>query len=299
MTPARLRWGLILISLGVLIILCNTGQLDWDYWIELAEWWPVLLIAIGIEKIFQKSRLQFIAYLSPLLLIGTMAIIAFNYTGDGYQGDSIFEAYKWNWENDSSAERMVVKITHNRFDLSVGPTSAYLASAGFDRLGRRPRIENDIADGIANLDISANGRSRSKIIIGGRDIGNDWRLKLSEQVPLELYCHGNNSDLNLNLQSMKLEKLDINNDDGYISVKVGDLAPNVAIDIEGFDSNLKFRYPKEAGLKVDGSAYSSQLEDLGFTAVDNYYFSPDYETSKIKIDLKIAGRLRHLTFDDY
>ena len=144
MTPARLRWGLILIALGVLIIMCNTGRLDWDYWLELATWWPVLLIAIGIEKIFQNSRMKFISFLSPIILVGTMGIVAMNYTGSEFRSDSIFDTKRWSWDVDEAPSRMLVDISHGRNDVMINHSQSYLATGRFGVFSRNPRIDNDI-----------------------------------------------------------------------------------------------------------------------------------------------------------
>ncbi len=299
MTPARLRWGLILISLGVLIILCNAGHLDWDYWYELGTWWPVLLIAIGIEKIFLNSKLRIISYLSPLLLIGTMTVVAFNYTGTDFRSDSFFDSSRWSWESSQKVERMVVGITHNRHDLLVNPTSSVLASGRFGMFSRKPRVDNDIVDGVAKLELFTRSRSNRRVVIAGRDVGRDWRVRLSNDIPMELTCKGDRSDVDLNLHSMKIEKLFVTNDDGDISVKIGKSSPICVIEIEGDECDFRFRYPKIAGVKVDASEYDSFLDELGFTKTDDFYFSPNYDSSTVKIDLKIADNLRHLLFDDY
>ena len=76
MTPSKLRWGLLFIVVGIMLLLCNTGHLDWDFWYEILMWWPILLIAIGLEKIFLKTKLEFISYLSPLLLVAAMIYVA-------------------------------------------------------------------------------------------------------------------------------------------------------------------------------------------------------------------------------
>ena len=54
MTPARFRWGLILILIGGLIFLENLNYLNHGFWIDLLIYSPFLLIAIGIEKIFTR-----------------------------------------------------------------------------------------------------------------------------------------------------------------------------------------------------------------------------------------------------
>jgi len=76
MSPARLRWGLLFIAVGVLLLATKSNWLSGYYWLELLDWWPVLLIAIGIEKIFLKTSVRIISYLSFLAFCGSWLISA-------------------------------------------------------------------------------------------------------------------------------------------------------------------------------------------------------------------------------
>ena len=95
MTPARFRWGMILVQVGLLLLLRNAGVINDNVWINLLVLSPVVLIAIGIEKIFTKSRLQFIAYATTILLfIGGFAIAFYSgtyYYDEDLLSNSIFQ----------------------------------------------------------------------------------------------------------------------------------------------------------------------------------------------------------------
>lgn len=46
---------IILIALGVLFLLSNFGLLP-RLWPLLAQWWPLILIVVGINMLVQRSR---------------------------------------------------------------------------------------------------------------------------------------------------------------------------------------------------------------------------------------------------
>lgn len=46
----RLTPGLMLIAIGVIFLLDNLGVIQWR------QWWPMILIAIGISMLFQPSK---------------------------------------------------------------------------------------------------------------------------------------------------------------------------------------------------------------------------------------------------
>ena len=87
MTPSRLRWGLILIQVGILILLVNIGVFNWNFTIDLVSAIPFLLILIGIEKIFTRSRLEFISYLAVFtIFIGGLYIAYRGSYGNAEEG---------------------------------------------------------------------------------------------------------------------------------------------------------------------------------------------------------------------
>ena len=69
MHAGSLNWGLIFIIIGLVALGWTTGRLPADVFLRLWDLWPVLLIAIGIQMIFSKSKLSGMAYLSSILII--------------------------------------------------------------------------------------------------------------------------------------------------------------------------------------------------------------------------------------
>jgi len=299
MTPSRFRWGVLLISIGVLIILTNADVLGGDFWWELLVWWPVLLIAIGIEKIFLRSRLEFISYLAPFLIVATMLYVAFE-TGPDYDRDGIFSSYRWNEEVDPSINTIKADIDHGRADIRVGHTRSYLASARIDRFIRKPKIDFSKSDGVASLDISPRvGSSGNIIVFGKRRRWNDWLLSFSDKAALDLSCYGDRSDVDLNLQSVPLEKLLVENDDGDIYVKIGELKPDVEVGIVGRDARLRLRIPQKTGLKVSGDDYANFLKDFGLVEIDGDFYSEAYDSADVHIILNLEDNLQHLSINQY
>src|ERR1700694_1608166 len=83
--PNRARqslfWPVVLIGVGVVALLFNTGWLDWDKVARLFQLWPLLLIALGLAIIFRgrlPARLMslFGAILVILLVIALGGAIA-------------------------------------------------------------------------------------------------------------------------------------------------------------------------------------------------------------------------------
>ena len=53
----RIVWPIILIVVGLLFLASNLGYLRWAELRELlATWWPLILIAIGVEQLLRRMK---------------------------------------------------------------------------------------------------------------------------------------------------------------------------------------------------------------------------------------------------
>jgi hypothetical protein len=298
-TPGRLRWGLLFITIGAMLLLNNAGALSWEYWPELLVWWPLILIAVGIEKIFQKTSLQFISYLSPLILIVAMIYIAVETGSDG-SSRGFFSAQHWSERYDPSVASMDAVIEHGGIDLYINRETDDLATARFERFSRKPKIKFSKNDGTARLEIRRGfWRGSGFFIIDGKHGGRDWNINFSDVIPLSLNCLGENSKINLNLESIPAEAIKIDNEEGEIYLKIGDLRPEVSVEIRGKDADFRLRIPDEAGIKVASDEYHGYMKSLALDKVGDFYQTEGFDTLKVRVFLKLDNDLRRLKIERY
>jgi hypothetical protein len=62
--------GLTLVFVGTLLLFNTMGIISWAVWPYLLRWWPVFLIALGLEIVFRR-RLFFII-IAVMFLTGTL-----------------------------------------------------------------------------------------------------------------------------------------------------------------------------------------------------------------------------------
>jgi len=48
-------WGIVLLVLGVLFLLGNLDIMYFDFWDFIGDWWPVILIVVGLSIIFKRK----------------------------------------------------------------------------------------------------------------------------------------------------------------------------------------------------------------------------------------------------
>ncbi|HOP07654.1 MAG TPA: DUF5668 domain-containing protein [candidate division Zixibacteria bacterium] len=297
MTPARFRWGLIFVTIGALLLLRNMGTLNDDFWIDLAIYFPVVLIAIGIEKIFTHTRFQIISYATSVCLLVTAFFIAFH-SGSGGSDNSFFHESRHRLEAPNDVQLIKADLKLGETDLTIRDSGRDLIYSRFDRFTRKPRIDYDVEDSVAEIQYSERGSG----LLGGiikidAENEQDWYVRFSDIIPLDLECTGHGSDIHLNLATTPLRRLTLDTDNARVYLKIGDLEPEVNVTLNGADSNLRLRVPRSAGLQVKGQDYDSYLDRLGLIEKDGFYITSGYDSLPVKVSIDVDEALSSFTVD--
>ncbi len=299
MTPARFRWGMFLIQVGILILLQNNNLIGDTAWEGLIVLFPVVLIAVGIEKIFTKSKVQFISYLTTIALFFGGFAIAYNASGIDYQDENYFT--ESIYQEDANPDVRLVKATLNLDynDLKIRDSGEELVFAEFDEFTRKPKIKSIVEDNIAIVDFEAQQKSTflgGHIIVHDEDV-SEWNVKFSEDLPLELECIGFDNTLHLNFLTSRLQKLILDTKNTSIRLNIGANEPYVQVIIKGDDSKLRLRVPEKIGMKLIGND-TSFFNQIGFTESDDgSYINANYNEAEKKIDIELDDRLISFSLD--
>ncbi len=297
MSPARFRWGAILIQIGILWLLKNFDVITTDFWEDLLLYFPIILIAVGVEKIFTKSRLQFISYITTVIIFVAGFVIVF--TGNLEQMGGFFSQWTYKVEADPQVKAIKAEVNCENSDLTVRDSGSDLVYGEFEKYTRKPEISYDIKSDTAQVTVD---RRRGSFIGGIVKIESgepqDWYLRFSDQVPLVLACRGKESDIHLNMSTTRLDQLDVEADQSTIYVKLGTMEPMIRVSIKGVDANLRLRVSEDIGLKVFGEDYRSYLLRIGLIdAGDGTFVSNGYDTLKTKAEVSLDKQLGSVNVD--
>jgi len=301
MTPARFRWGMLLILLGTLLLLVNADVLSNNFWIDFVYLLPFLLIAIGIEKIFAKTRLVALSYLSTLLLVGGALFVAFEGSRSDDSGN-YFQSTTLEYGADPSVHTIAAELDLDRTSLTIRDATPEIMKARFSEWTHKPSSDFAIRDGRAVIRLES--KFGSKRFIGHAievETGDpdDWRLSFSNEVPLSLTLTGRDCDLHLNLATTPLQELQLKADDADIYLKLGELEPQVKVSVSGFDSKLRFRLPQLSGLIVTGVDDPAYLEEIGLVRNNGGYVNDAYASASHRVEIALSERFRSLSIDFY
>jgi hypothetical protein len=299
MTPARFRWGSLLVLLGMVLLLRNLDVINSNFWADFLVYSPILLIAIGVEKIFTKSRLQLISYATSIFLFAGGLYLAFAGSLGGTD-KSFFSQTSYTQPADSSVKELDAVLNLGDGDLTVRDASDDLVTAQFKEFTHKPDVKYEVDGETAKLDLSGGSRH----FLGGAIKVNtngpsDWYLSFSDVVPLMLECYGKGSDIHLNLATTPLKKAKVEADESSIYLKVGTLEPSVDINVGGADADVRLRLPTNVGVKISGVTDKDYLSRVGLVEQGGVYVNPGYDTLKSKISVGLDDRFSSLSIDFY
>ncbi len=188
-----LVFPIILITVGCLFLLHNWRP-AFDPWPILATYWPLILIFVGVGKIWDTTYRSRNPTAPPGVSIGaTMGMLAFVVVLVVllWHGRSFSRRHGFSWETQhhtQTVDLQGVKSAHARLEMGEGELTIngganHMLDADFTYSGsfEAPRVEYSVAGGVGQLNISQDSHS----LHFGRS-ENDWNLRFGKDIPLDL-----------------------------------------------------------------------------------------------------------------
>lgn len=304
MTVSRIRNGVILLSVGIVLLLNNLGYVDWSVWVSILSLWPILLIAIGIEKIFAKTSLSFVAYLSPILLL--IAILGPAYYYYHHETDNVtYDGKIFRWEKEMSPP---VKRGFATFDFKAGTlkTNASqdkLVLAELDYWRREPLCLYNYSDKDSTVKLEIKDRDhfwRGWFNPGSKS-RHQWDVFLSDKIPWDLEIENSVASGDFDFSGIILENLSVDSDASSLKIKLGNKARDLKAKIDSDVSKLELFLPKDAGLKIENrsSLSSTNFEDISVNHERKSYWTSNYDSAPSKIEISLRGDVSSLIVIGY
>lgn len=277
-------WAVISLGLGTIFLLANFDIISWNSLSLLLKLWPLLLVAWGLDLIFQGRSPAFtiIGVLLGVLIVLAVGWYAISNTQQSRVGTT---AVTQPLEGATSA---YVRISDpvGRLELSGGASNDLLLEGTADLLANLSLSQDyEVKDGHGSLNISVSGSTIGPWVTGfGEPL---WKMDLTDNVALTL-----NSETAAGSQELDLTGLNI--DQLTVTVAVGSL--DVTLDpqdtLEGKLSNpigkINITVPDGALVEITlETAISAQNIPDGFTKLEDKIYSPGANAANAKVRLNV------------
>jgi len=280
----------ILITIGVLALLQNFGQLPASFWPTLWRLWPLLLVLVGVELLLGQARLpSAVSFLLALLII-VVTIAGIVYLAQNAPQEPGQTGRETSMQTDAQgATSATARLEFGAGDLIVGATGgANIMEGEFSELAARKVEVNYSASG---------GRGDLRINIAGEGLPfatganrNRWSIRLNKTIPLDLRIEAGLSSNDLDLSELKLSGLRV--EAGLSSTKLrlptsGDYEARVSCGMSS--TTIVIPEGVAARIRVQSGLSSVTIDEGRFPKSGDIYQSPNYAAAANRVNLTIDG----------
>ena len=296
---------ILLIVLGVLFLLLNLYP-SFDPWPILRSYWPLILIFIGLGKIWDSyyAREHSTAPWVSGTGIAWIILIAFFFLAFWHGGRGWRDG---RWDNRPfSHERHMRGTGHDTQTIDLGAAksvtadfqmpagnltlnggSAHLFDADFhyNSLDGKPEVNYEVSDGHGQLNLR---QDEYHGYFGGGE--NDWDVHLGSNTPIDLRLNMGAGQNRVSLKGLNVNHLQIHMGVGELHLDLTGMPKNgMQGDIEGGVGSAEIRLPKDEGVRVVASGGIGSVHADGLKNNGDDYVNDAYGKTPQTIELTVHG----------
>lgn len=283
--PRRRRGGvpvfaIVLVLLGVLLLLQTTGVVSWGIWGILWRFWPVIIIAIGIELLLGRWSPVLAGLLVAVLLVG--AVGAAVGIAMAQEEDVVVGTVTEPLGDLRSVDVRLVFGAGNLTIRSLPPDSPNLVEGRFEDRG-------------AEVALSRSGdRGELRIEMGSRrwfrSFGSgDWDIALSPVPRLSLEMDGGAADMDWDLRDLQVTSLDVDTGAASMELVMPARAGQTQARIDGGAASITITIPEgvAARIRSDSGLSSIDVDTRRFPRAGDVWESPDFGAAANRVEIEL------------
>jgi hypothetical protein len=297
--------GLIVVTIGVIFLIANL-QPDLDIWSVAMRYWPVILIVIGLGKIFDAFRIRSDAPadgstpnrdgsnlglgIAMLVLVGFVVFAALG----GHGRVNILENSQSIDLQGAKTVNANIEIPSGTLDLAGGAPRLLDANFKYRERDGKPVATYTVTHDQGILDIAQ--ENSSHVHLAGS--GNDWRLRFANSTPLDLTVSIGAGKANLDLRSLAITNADLKVGAGRLDLNLaGPRKSDLHVDIHGGVGTAVIRLPRDIGVRVHASDGLGSVAAHGMHQDNDDYTNDALGKTPATIYVSINGGVGHITLE--
>jgi hypothetical protein len=297
MKTKHIFWGLLFVSIGILILFKNLGLLYIDL-SNIWRFWPLVIILWGISY-FTKSPVVkgFIAGISALILAVTLFAFfnsSYNFISNAFSLNDEDINFTINEKTDTSSytESYNKSIKNGEFSLNAGAGSFIINDSTDDLMhaatqGIKNNYELMRSDAYDKSTITMTMKSRH-LVFNDEHQKNKTQIKLNTAPVWDLNFDVGAAAIDFDFSPFKTENVDIKMGAAALKVKLGNKVNVINFHLKAGVSSVNILVPESSGCEIKCNTALSSKDFDDFEKINsNLYKSDNFDTAKKKIYLEI------------
>jgi len=295
----------ILICIGVFFLVANLVP-SFDPWLILMRYWPVILIVIGLGKVwdYYASRRGggrtggsdvsgvLIAVVLLMLLLG-LGVWRTGHSGSA-GGNQMHNTKSVELQG---ATAVTANLNFPAGQLNINGGSSHLVDADFSYTSNSanagPQMDYSVSSGHGQLNING---SNNQTRFGTHD--DRWDLHFNNDVPLDLTLQMGAGESNLRVADLNLSHLEVHMGAGQMLLDLtGQRKQSLSADIHGGVGQARIRLPKDVGVRAHATGGIGTVNAHGLTKQGDDYVNAAYGKTPTTIDLSVEGGIGEIDLD--
>jgi N-terminal domain of toast_rack, DUF2154/Domain of unknown function (DUF5668) len=293
-----LVFPIVLIVVGALFLYANYRP-NFDAWYVLRTYWPLILIFVGLAKIFDSTRARRAGgagtntgsigpTVGAILFLVVVFILIFHshaFTHGRHFSSSIkHESQHIDLQGANSIDASI-QSPAGLLTIDGGSSRALEADFNFAESYGAPVVDYHVASGIGQINVTQDHDSPHFGISH-----NDWNLRFNDAIPLELKVEMGAGEGRLHLRDVQVTRLTLNMGAGRVMVDLsGDRKKDVDADIEGGVGEATVRLPRNVGVIAHAEGGIGGISAPDFRKQDSEYTNDAYGKTPATIRVKVEG----------
>jgi Domain of unknown function (DUF5668)/N-terminal domain of toast_rack, DUF2154 len=293
-----LVFPIVLIVVGALFLYANYRP-AFDPWYVLKTYWPLILIFVGVAKIFDSARASRTggsnagswssgATIGFVAFIVVMIILMFHSHAFSHS-----RAFRSTMKHESqhvdlqgaNVINASIQSPAGLLTIDGGSSRALEADFNFAESYGAPLVDYHVASGVGQIDVT---QDHDEPHFGISH--NDWNLRFNDSIPLELKVEMGAGEGRLHLRGIPVTRLLLNMGAGRVMVDLtGDRKKDVDADIEGGVGEATVRLPRNVGVTADAQGGIGGIFAPDFRKDGSEYTNNAYGKTPATIRLKVQG----------
>jgi hypothetical protein len=247
MSFGKLFVGAILVGVGAVLLGTSLGYLSGDIWPSLLQYWPLLVVAIGVAFLAHAIKNILLGWIAAIVVVGGLLLGAWWFTT--HQPNTGGGAETWINLAESRAASVTFRARALLGRVEVGAGRDMTRAIRLETVHVPEKMKRSIGWSVSGragiLDWPARDGTSGMAPIGGA-----LRVDFPPRTPVRLDLRAHLSTLDVDLRSLRSERVAFQAIGSSIRVTASDLGQPQRIRVQGFLSNAQIRIPAGPPVRI-------------------------------------------------
>ncbi|HEY7728037.1 MAG TPA: DUF5668 domain-containing protein [Candidatus Eisenbacteria bacterium] len=248
MSFGRLFAGALLVGVGIVLLGMSLGYLSGDIWPSLLQYWPLLIVAVGIAFLARAIRNIVLGWISAIIVVGGLLLGAWWFTTHQPKSRGTDSALSLDLAKPPvTSVTLRARSLLGRIEVGAGKDTVRAIRLAVLHVPEKLKAAHGwtVVGRAGILDWPAPGAAS-----GLSPLGGELHVDLPPRTPVRLDLRAHLSTLDADLRSLRAERATFRVIGSSVRIAASDLGQPQRIRIQGMLSNATVRLPANAPARV-------------------------------------------------